>query len=109
MDEMMEILRELLAIDSPTGYTRRAAGWVKEKLESWGFAPQMTNKGCLCCCLGGEGDPVIVSAHLDTLGGMVAEIKENGRLRITNLGGLNAHNCECENCRIYTRGGAVSR
>lgn len=107
MDEMMEILRELLAIDSPTGYTRRAAGWVKEKLESWGFAPQMTNKGCLCCCLGGEGDPVIVSAHLDTLGGMVAGIKENGRLRITNLGGLNAHNCECENCRIYTRGGAV--
>jgi putative aminopeptidase FrvX len=57
--------------------------------------------------LGGEGRPLILSAHIDTLGGMVAEIKKNGRLRITNIGGLNANNCETENCRILTRSGKL--
>ena len=44
-----------------------------------------------------------MEAHVDTLGAMVAEIKENGRLRLTPLGGLNANNAEAENCRIHTR------
>ena len=46
-------------------------------------------------------------AHVDTLGGMVAEIKINGRLRLTKVGGLNANNIETENCRIYTLDGKV--
>ena len=46
-------------------------------------------------------------AHVDTPGGMVAEIKINGRLRLTKVGGLNANNIETENCRIYTPDGKV--
>lgn len=46
-------------------------------------------------------------AHVDTLGGMVAEIKSNGRPRLTKVGGLNANNIETENCRIYTLDGKV--
>ncbi len=38
---------------------------------------------------------------------MVAELKGNGRLRITNLGGMRAENAECENVRVYTRDGNV--
>jgi putative aminopeptidase FrvX len=38
---------------------------------------------------------------------MVCEIKGNGRLRITNLGGMNANNAEAENVRVYTRSGKV--
>jgi putative aminopeptidase FrvX len=38
---------------------------------------------------------------------MVAELKGNGRLRITNLGGMRAENAECENVRVYTREGNV--
>lgn len=34
---------------------------------------------------------------------MVAEIKDNGRLRLTPLGGMNPNNAEAENCRIITR------
>ena len=46
-------------------------------------------------------------AHVDTLGAMVAEIKSNGTLRLTKVGGLNANNVEAENCRIYTLDGRV--
>ena len=34
---------------------------------------------------------------------MVAEIKGSGRLRIVNVGGMNANNAEAENCRIVTK------
>ena len=52
-------------------------------------------------------DGVLLEAHMDTLGAMVTQIKSNGRLKITNIGGLNANNVETENCRVYTRDGRV--
>ena len=38
---------------------------------------------------------------------MVAEVKANGRLRVTSLGGMRAENGETENVRVYTRSGKV--
>ena len=105
MDFMIGQLKKLTAIDSPSGFTGEVTRYTVEQLQKLGFAPYLTRKGCVACDLGGEGRPLILSAHIDTLGGMVAEIKKNGRLRITNIGGLNANNCETETCRIRTRSG----
>ncbi len=105
MSGIITELEKIIAIDSPTGFTKAAADYTIERLKQLGYAPIKTNKGCVLCCLGGEGDPVVFSAHLDTLGGMVAEIKGNGRLRLTRIGGMNANNAECENAKVYTRGG----
>ena len=95
----------LLAIDSPTGYTRAAADFVKQEFEALGFSAARTNKGGVLIDLGGEDadDALLLEAHADTLGGMVAEIKGSGRLRIVNVGGMNANNAEAENCRIVTK------
>ena len=95
----------LLAIDSPTGYTRAAADFVKQEFEALGFSAVRTNKGGVLIDLGGEDadDALLLEAHADTLGGMVAEIKGSGRLRIVNVGGMNANNAEAENCRIVTK------
>lgn len=100
---------ELLNIDSPTGFTKKAAQWVAAEFEKLGFACKITEKGGVLVALGGENadDALLLEAHTDTLGGMVAEIKSNGRLRITALGGMNANNGESENVRIYTRGGKI--
>ena len=59
--------------------------------------------------LGGEDekDGLLLEAHADTLGAMVAQIKGNGRLKLTPLGGMNANNAEAENVWIYTRDGKV--
>lgn len=107
MNYIIEQLKKLTAIDSPSGFTGEVTQYTMEQFKELGFLPYLTNKGCVVCDLGGEGNPLILSAHIDTLGGMVAEIKKNGRLRITNIGGLNANNCETENCRIYTRSGKI--
>ncbi len=100
---------ELLAVDSPTGFTRDAAEWVRNAFEALGFSADITNKGGVLIDLGGRNaqDALLLEAHTDTLGGMVAEIKGNGRLRLTPLGGMRAENGETENVRIRTRAGRV--
>ena len=99
----------LLAIDSPSGYTAKAAAWVKEAFAKLGFTAEITAKGGVLIDLGGENmtDGLLLEAHVDTLGAMVAQIKGNGRLRLTPLGGMNANNGEAENVWVYTRAGKV--
>ena len=98
---------ELLAIDSPTGFTARAADWVQRAFEELGYTARRTVKGGVLVDLGGRGEGLLLEAHADTLGGMVAEVKNSGRLRLTPLGGMRAENGEAENVRVYTRGGRV--
>ena len=101
---------KLLAIDSPSGYTRAAAEYVMEAYRSLGFNPSMTGKGGVLVCLNPEApeeDALLLEAHSDTLGGMVAEVTSAGRLRLTALGGMNPNNGEAENVRVVTRSGKV--
>ena len=108
-DFSWEQTAELLAIDSPSGYTAKAAAWVQEAFAKLGFDAKITTKGGALIDLGGEdvNDGLLLEAHGDTLGAMVAEVKGNGRLKLTNLGGMRAENAEAENVRVYTRDGKV--
>jgi len=106
-DYAWEQTAKLLGIDSPTGFTAAAAQWVKKAFEAVGFPAKLTEKGGVLADLGGSGEGLLLEAHTDTLGAMVAEVKGSGRLRLTPLGGMNANNGEAENVRVYTRGGKI--
>lgn len=95
----------LLNINSPTGYTAEASDFVFRVLTELGFSAHITNKGGVLADLGGNdsNNALLIEAHLDTLGCMVAEIKSDGRLRLTNLGGVGVNNIESENCCIITK------
>ena len=99
----------LLAIDSPTGYTEQAAEWVRAAFDALGFAAHRTVKGGVLVDLGGRDtqNALLLEAHTDTLGAMVAEVKSNGRLRLAPLGGVALQSVESENVRIHTRGGGI--
>lgn len=102
---ILEQLQNLLAIDSPTGYTKNVTDYLMAEYEKLGYTPKRTVKGGVLTDLGGK-DPdnaVFLEAHVDTLGAMVSQIKSNGRLAVSPLGGMNANNAEAENCRIITR------
>ena len=108
-DFAWEKTAQLLAIDSPSGFTDRAAKWVCAEFQQMGFNAALTTKGGVLVDLGGSDtrDGLLLEAHADTLGGMVSQIKGTGCLKITNLGGMNANNAETENVRVYTRDGRV--
>ena len=106
-DEAVAFIETLCGTPSPTGFTAGAEAYLMDTLKGMGYAPQHTRKGTVTCYLGGEGDPLLLSAHVDTLGGMVRAVKPNGRLRYTQVGGYNDNAIENENCLVHTRGGRV--
>ena len=81
-DYSWEQAARLLAIDSPAGFTGKAAAWVRDAFGGLGFDARITNKGGVLIDLGGEdaSDALLLEAHTDTLGGMVRQIKGSGRL-----------------------------
>lgn len=106
-DYAWEQAAALLAIDSPSGFTAKAAAWVQEAFQALGFDARITNKGGVLIDLGGldDQDGLFLEAHTDTLGGMICQIKSTGRLQLTKIGGMRAENGEAENVKVYTRDG----
>ncbi len=102
---ILDETKKILAIDSPSGYTKNVANYVMDAYRALGYDPVLTVKGGILVDLGGKepNNGLLLEAHIDTLGAMVTEIKANGRLSISPIGGMNANNAEAENCRIITR------
>ena len=107
IDYIRAQLKKLTAIPSPSGFTSQATAYVCEMLRGMGFAPELSRKGNVLVELGGQGSPLVLAAHVDTLGAMVRSVKENGRLRPTTLGGHQWSTADGENCTVHTRDGRV--
>ncbi len=104
---LRDVLVQLLNIPSPTGFTDRAVAYVESVLESLEAHYERTRKGGVLARLEGAlpGPPRGLTAHVDTLGAMVKEIKPNGRLKLTKIGGFAWNTVEGEGCRVFTRSG----
>ena len=106
-DYILSETQKILAIDSPSGFTRNVADYVLSAYRALGYEPVQTVKGGVFCEIGGADtkDALLMEAHIDTLGAMVSEIRPNGYLALSPIGGMNANNAEAENCTVYTRDG----
>ena len=98
-------LKNLAAIPSPSGFTDKAAEYLLKELSAMGYEPKKTPKGAVSVNIGGDGNHLVLAAHIDTLGAMVRSLKSNGRLRLTTIGGFPFQNVENENVIIHTRKG----
>lgn len=107
IDFIAEQLKTLTAIPSPSGYTKNATDYLMKLLQDMGYEPKLSRKGNVFVTIGGDGEPLVLAAHVDTLGAMVRSIKDNGRLRPTTLGGHVWSTADGENCTIHTRDGKV--
>lgn len=109
---MVDFLTELLNIPSPTGFTDTAIGYTEQALQVFPFLEVWrTNKGALVATWPGENSdaPRALTAHIDTLGAMVKEIKPSGRLKLTKIGGFGWSAVEGEGCTVFTQGGGDIR
>lgn len=109
---LLNFLTGLLNTPSPTGYTEAAVEYTRQALADF---PQLSlsinRKGALIATWPGQRSdaPRALTAHVDTLGAMVKEIKPNGRLKLTRLGGLVWNAVETEGCTVYTSKGQTVR
>lgn len=111
VDYMTQALVSLLEIRSPTGMAAQAVAQAQTLLQPYGLSLRLTNKGALVADWPGRAAtaPRAVTAHVDTLGAMVKEIKGNGRLKLTKLGGFAWNTVEGEGCTVFTGAGKQIR
>ncbi len=107
--EIVSYIKELVTIPSPSGYTEQAIAYVAGCMENKKVPFQITNKGALLATIKGKDDSQhrLLTAHVDTLGAMVKEIKASGRLKLTMVGGFRWNAVEGEYCKIHTAEGKI--
>jgi len=111
LPQMTAFLSGLLNTPSPTGYTDAAVAYTEAALAGLPLTLRRTHKGALVAEWAGlqQNAPRALTAHLDTLGAMVKEIKDNGRLRLSKIGGWAWNTVEGEGCTIFTAAGRSVR
>lgn len=106
---LINISKELLAIPSPVGYCDKVIARVEEELKKFNVSYKLTKKNAIIATIKGKDSSYkkMISAHVDTIGAMVKKIKNNGRLELVNLGGINWAGVEGENLTIHTMSGKI--
>ncbi|QRF24027.1 M42 family metallopeptidase [Alicyclobacillus sp. TC] len=99
-----DFLLRLLNIPSPTGMTKTAIDFVEAEAKKLGIQSTRTHKGALCFTIQGKQSESsrLLTAHVDTLGGMIKEILPSGQMRIQKIGGYAWSTIEGETCRIFS-------
>jgi aminopeptidase len=109
---LVDFLVKLLNVTSPTGFAEPAIAFVEKELSQFSHLQlARTRKGALVAKWEVESDlpPVALTAHVDTLGAVVKEIKPNGRLKLSRIGGIQWPSVETEGVWVFTSNGVKIR
>ncbi len=104
----IKLIEELINIASPSGFTNVLIDHLLSRLSQLDYNITRTNKGALlvAAC---DSPVAVVAGHIDTLGGMVKYIKEDGTLEITQIGGWPPNSFEGEHVTIRTEESGLYR
>jgi len=109
---LVNFLVNLLNVTSPTGFADPAIAFVEKELSQFGqLELSRTRKGALVASWKVDNDlaPVALTAHVDTLGAVVKEIKPNGRLKLSRIGGIQWPTVETEGVWVFPSKGEKIR
>jgi peptidase M42 family hydrolase len=105
---LADVLKHLLEIPSPSGYTDTVVRYACGELDKLGVEYELTRRGAIRARVPGaeqKGARAMI-AHLDTLGAMVKYLKDNGRLEVVPIGHWSARFAEGARCTIFTDKGS---
>lgn len=83
---MSVLVKELTSLGAPSGFEDAVREFIKERI----CADEVytDSMGNLICHKKGNGEKVMVAAHMDEVGLIITEITDNGFLRFSTLGGI---------------------
>ena len=110
-NETVELVKQLVEIPSPSGYTKEITNYIENIVVNLNVSYKKTNKGAIIVTIPGKDESKhrLLTAHIDTLGAMVKEVKASGRLKLSMVGGFNWNAVEGEYCTIHTANGKKVR
>jgi putative aminopeptidase FrvX len=105
--EIFDYIKNLVNIPSPSGNTEEVITYVEKCLDEMNISHQRNLKGGIIATIKGKNESQhrMLTAHVDTLGAMVKEIKPSGRLKLSMIGGFRWNAVEGEYCKIETSEG----
>lgn len=100
----LDILEKLLNIPSPTGMADDALDFCEEEFKKLGIKTRRTHKRSLIATIEGKDkeDVITFTGHVDTLGLMVKNIREDGRIIFHKIGGYPINTVENEYVKIHS-------
>ncbi|MBB3104118.1 osmoprotectant NAGGN system M42 family peptidase [Azomonas macrocytogenes] len=109
LNYLQRVLLEMLAIPSPTGFTDTIVRYVAERLTELGIPFELTRRGTIRATLKGRrySPDRAISAHLDTIGALVREIHDNGRLGLAPVGCWSSRFAEGSRVSVFTDSGVI--
>ena len=111
-DFLLKFLIDLLNTPSPTGFAHKGIAFTEQTFRKFpDLTISYTHKGALVAHWPGKSSSTrrALTAHSDTLGAMVKEIKSDGRLKLTKIGGYAWNTVEGEGCTVFTNKGKMVR
>ena len=106
INEILEFAKKILAIPSPSGYTKEIISYLKNTSDILGYHSYTTKKGNLIIEVPGKTNHILgLSGHVDTLGAMVRSFKSDGSHKFTTIGWPIWPTLDGEYCIIKTRNG----
>lgn len=103
-EETLHLITKLVSIPSPSGNTNAVITFVEDYLKNLNVETKRNRKGGLIATIHGKdtSNHRMLTAHVDTLGAIVKEIKPSGRLKLDLIGGFKYNSIEGEYCEIET-------
>ena len=97
-------LLELLSIPSPAGLTDEVVHYTCARLEALDIPYELTRRGAIRATLPGKAAAPAraIVTHLDTLGAMVCQLKDNGRLQLLPIGTWSSRFAEGGRVTLFT-------
>jgi peptidase M42 family hydrolase len=101
---MIDTLLALLQTPSPSGRTDAVMQLIGDTLDGFGLPFSLTRRGALTAALPGESTTTerALVVHADTIGCMVRNLKENGRLELIPVGTYSARFATGARVRIFS-------
>ncbi|MGB8433564.1 MAG: osmoprotectant NAGGN system M42 family peptidase [Burkholderiales bacterium] len=108
VDYLAQLLQRLLDTPSPAGYTDTIVRLACEEFGQLGVDYELTRRGAIRAILPGHESrgARALSAHLDTLGAQVKNLKPNGRLELVPIGHWSSRFAEGARCTLFTDRGS---
>ncbi len=100
---MTDLLLRLLRTPSPSGRTDAVMQLIGDTMDEIGLPFELTRRGAMVAELPGRSASVdrAVVVHADTIGCMVRDLKDNGRLSIIPIGSFSARFAEGGRVKIF--------
>jgi len=103
---MDKLLEELIRVPGVPGYEERVRVLIQERLPA-GVPTATDAMGNLVATLGNGERALMFVAHMDEIGFVVSEVRDDGHLKLTPLGGIDPRTAFGRALRIVTAKGEV--